>query len=195
MNGLLISSRGGEISYKVPLSSSFIESLDLSSNRLSSTISSKIGKLTNLKEWYVHYNFLTGALPIQAFRQLKQIKGFAVFGNRVEGNVLDVVESWTQLEMIAITNTAIDNGSIPTTIGQLSLLRELVIENFDPVIPTEIGLLTNLDFFYFQIDRPINASQFLSTIPTELGMLTNLKDLSIESNYGIAGTIPTGKTI
>lgn len=143
----------------------------------------------------MHYNFLTGALPIQAFRQLKQIKGFAVFGNRVEGNVLDVVESWTQLEMIAITNTAIDNGSIPTTIGQLSLLRELVIENFDPVIPTEIGLLTNLDFFYFQIDRPINASQFLSTIPTELGMLTNLKDLSIESNYGIAGTIPTGKTI
>ena len=174
------------------------EYLDLHMNEFSSTISSKIGQLTDLKHFAVGDNRLTGTLPIEALQQLTKLQRFVLTGNRVEGRPFDAVISWSQLVELGLYSLPFIEGSIPTSIGKLSMLQYLMVENMDNVIPTEVGMLTNLLSFHFSIPGPAIIegldSSMTATLPTELGLLTNLATIMINSNNEIGGTIPSGKS-
>jgi hypothetical protein len=165
-------------------------------NEFSSTISSKIGQLTDLEHFAVGYNRLTGSLPIAALTQLTKLRLFVLSGNRVEGRPFDAVMSWSQLVELGLDRMPFIEGSIPTSIGKLSMLHHLMIDNLDSVIPTEIGMLTNLVTFHFSTPGPASeglGSNMTATLPTEIGLLSDLASLILSSNNEIGGTIPTGK--
>ena len=174
----------------------YAEYFDLQLNEFSSTISPKIGQWTNLKHFAVGDNRLTGPLPIDALQKLTKLHLFVISANRLEGRPFDAATSWLQLVEFGLYDMPFIEGSIPTSIGKLSMLVHLFIDNLDSVIPTEIGLLTNLVTFHFT--TPGTAiegldSNMTATLPTEMGLLTDLKSIIIQSNDEIRGTIPTGK--
>ena len=58
------------------------------------------------------------------------------------------------------------------------------ISGLSGTISTEIGLLTNMLFFY------LSSSDISGTIPTEMGYLMNMQDIQFDQNQ-LSGTIPT----
>eukprot|EP00978_Attheya_sp_CCMP212_P008760 scaffold20576_cov30-Attheya_sp.AAC.1 len=77
-------------------------------------------------------------------------------------------------------------GAIPSDIGLLTNLEQLnfFINQLTGPIPTQIGLLTNLEALSL-----IN-NQITGPIPTQIGLLTNLERLTLSNNQH-TGPIPT----
>jgi len=132
-----------------------LERLTLESIENISYLPNSIGNLTNLRRLRINKTTLT-ALP-ESIGQLQQLK------------VLDIHRN-LQLR------------NFPTSIGQLTQLKELTISGTHHsdapspiVIPTEIGLLSNLEELELQ-------SNNLSTLPESIGQLTALKELTLDYN-------------
>lgn len=90
-----------------------------------------------------------------------------------------------------ITKLFFDNnnafGSIPASISDLTELQELVIIRVNLVnsnIPSSIGSLSKLKGLY------LNDNKLIGTIPAELGQLTQLENLHLDDNR-LTGSIPT----
>ena len=77
-------------------------------------------------------------------------------------------------------------GVIPTELGLLSNLSVLGLEfnQLSGTISTELGLMSNLSALY------LNSNQLSGTILTELGLLSNLGVLNLGSNQ-LTGSVPT----
>ena len=77
-------------------------------------------------------------------------------------------------------------GPIPTAIGELVNLTDLIVEHspLDGPIPPEIGNLTNLTHLEF------SNTTLTGSIPSEIGSLTNLTHLDLEVNQ-LTGSIPS----
>lgn len=91
-----------------------------------------------------------------------------------------------------ITKLFFDNnnafGSIPASISDLTELQELVIIRVNLVnsnIPSSIGSLSKLKGLY------LNDNKLIGTIPAELGQLTQLENLHLDDNR-LTGSIPIG---
>jgi Leucine-rich repeat (LRR) protein len=78
------------------------------------------------------------------------------------------------------------SGSIPTTIGDLTNLSELVVaaNQISGTLPSEIGNLSNL------IHLSLSYNELTGSIPATFGNLTNLESFYIRNNQ-LSGTIPT----
>jgi len=89
------------------------------------------------------------------------------------------------------------SGSLPTELGNLSSLEELVLQrlwhdnNWDTytsaisgTIPTELGNLTNLRIL------DLNYNNLSGSIPSQLGNLANLEELSLRDNEFYNTSIP-----
>ena len=55
--------------------------------------------------------------------------------------------------------------------------------NFRSTIPTEVGLLTNLEYFYAE------GNQFTGPIPSEMGQMTEIREIDFHDTL-LTGTIP-----
>lgn len=74
-----------------------VVTLRLSSNRLTSTISSSIGNLTKLRSLHLNDNFFNGTLP-SSLGLLTGLTRIAVEGNFFTGNtLLEYMPRWTNL--------------------------------------------------------------------------------------------------
>jgi len=120
-----------------------------------------IWELPSLEKLYIGSSLLSGTIPPSAF----------VFN-----------PNWKCIDM---RNTLV-SGTLPTTIGHLKELRELIAmdSKIKGPIPTTIGECTSLQAM------DLRASFLSSTIPSELGLLTNLRLLSLMHNF-LTGTIPS----
>ena len=67
----------------------------------------------------------------------------------------------------------------------MSLLLSLRDNQFSGPVPSELGLLTNLEVFL-----NFRNNQLTSTIPTQLGLLSNLQELDFLNNQ-LTGPIPS----
>ena len=108
-------------------------------------------------------NLLEGELPDLFFSPLRSLQNLDLSVNRFE-----------------------DGASIPTTIGTLTMLRQLRLSWTQLVgsVPTELGLLGKLKLL------DLNINQLEGTLPSELGNLHELTQLSIHSNR-LTGTVPS----
>ena len=78
-----------------------LESLFISFNALSGTISRKIGQMSNLKELYMFGNKLTGTIPGQ-IGQLENLKDLVVSSNLLSGKLPTELNSMPSLEQVSV---------------------------------------------------------------------------------------------
>jgi len=165
--------------------------LDLSGNEFSSTISSDISKLTNLRILHLNELSLTGQLPVDAMKSVSTLKELAIsHATKMSGPLLELSDSWPNITSLDIYRSSF-TGTIPTTIGVNTKLELLWLEGTQmdlSIIPTEIGLLTNL--VDLSIASETNDGMVAGTLPTELGNCEALLLLQIVGN-NYCGSIPT----
>ncbi|KAJ4982361.1 hypothetical protein NE237_033198 [Protea cynaroides] len=125
---------------------------------------------------------LTGVLP-EEFANLPHLQEIDLTRNYLNGSI---PIRWAQIPLVIIS--VLGNrisGSIPTEIGGIATLEQLVLEQneLDGTFPPELGNLSRLRRFY------ASANNFTGTIPETYGNLTSLKEFSITGN-DISGKIP-----
>ena len=158
--------------------------LDLGENQLSGTISTEIGKLTNLTELYLNGNELSGAIPAE-IGQITILNSLDLSDNELSGAI--------PAEIGQITGRGLSNmdlsdnqlsGTIPAEIGKLKNLYRLDLgENrLSGTIPSEIGQLTRLTHLYLN-DNKLRLNVLPGNIPVELSpLLPNLQALDLTGN-------------
>ena len=94
-----------------------------------------------------------------------------------------------QLQNLELDYNNVD-GNLPPELGLLSDSLDSLILRGGPVsfsvgpIPSELGYLTNMNFFF------ISSNQYSGSIPSELGRWTALQQFDVSKN-GLTGPIPT----
>jgi len=171
-----------------------IEYLLLFDNTLGSTISPKIGQLTKLKSLFFGSNLFTGGLPIGSLQNLTNLEVVNLSDNSYSGALFDAILSWPKIQGLSVDGLPNAQWSrIPTEIGLLTQLENFLGSKMYPMIPTEMTLLSNLSYLYlFDCKAPYgeeNAGP--TTIPTDIGRLTHLTHLDLEGLQFLTGTLPT----
>ncbi|XP_048443254.1 receptor-like protein EIX1 [Pyrus x bretschneideri] len=215
-----------------------LESLDLYSNAFHGEISSSLGNLTALVDLSLGYNQLEGEIPnslgnlckltsfdlssnnfrgrvSEIFESLSscsfgQIDSLRLSDNNFSGNLSDQLRIFKNLRILDLSNNSI-SGRIPVSLGNLSLLEELVIDhNSFEGVASEVHFtnLTRLSTFSanensltlktsqdwvppFQLSTLSLSSWRLdpSQLPAWLQSQKHLSSLNM-SGTGISGTIP-----
>ena len=93
-----------------------LSDLELSGNRLSSTIPTQLGNLHRLLHLYLPGNMLTGVIP-------SEIRNLNFGGTELTGPVPDYIGDFTKLEYLWIYSTKL-TGTVPSLFGQLALSVE-----------------------------------------------------------------------
>jgi len=99
------------------------ESLDLSKNEFTSSISPDISKLTNLKFLNFDELKLTGQFPGDAMRSLSNLEKISItFAHKLSGDLMKYTENWPNLTKIDISHSGLI-GTLPSTIGMNTKLE------------------------------------------------------------------------
>lgn len=131
-----------------------IEYMYINESSFNGTIPSQIHTLTRLVHLEWGNNEFVGTIPTDWILSLSDLQ-YLSFGN--EGLAFDFPTSeelsnssegqspWSKLKDIKLQNSADIRGSLPSAIGQLSILRNLIIiqTGLGGTIPSELGQLTN----------------------------------------------------
>jgi Leucine-rich repeat (LRR) protein len=160
-----------------------LEMLSLRSTSENFTGPVPLGNWPKLQHIDLSYNSLTGRLPSKP--SWTQLVHYEMVGNQFTGGLSMDVGFWTSLVRLAIQDQVLLGGTIPTEIGQCTLLQELYLQNnaHTGQIPSELSQCTEL--------KTLSLSQNALTgpIPSELSMISTLKGLSITAT-NITGSIP-----
>ncbi len=142
-----------------------LEELNLFDGRLSGSIPSKLGRLTNLK-----YLIIAG-LNNQS--------------SRLTGSIPSSLCRLQSLERLELTYHDL-NGPIPSCLGSLSKLEWLELRRNDlsGQIPSTLGSLSDLEKLHLH-DNDLSGS-----IPASLGSLSNITHLNLADN-DLSGTVPS----
>jgi len=166
--------------------------LDLSHNALKGSLTNQFQTLSNLRSLDLSDNALKGSLTNQ-FQTMSRLTELNIGNNKLEGTLEDVLNCGT------CTNTLVGfrsqrnelRGTIPTSIGKFTQLThlELLVKDYSlspesNVLPTEIGMLTNLE----RLD--LSGSTIGGTVPSELSKLSELKTLGLHQT-DLKGSIPS----
>ncbi|XP_027358894.1 receptor-like protein EIX1, partial [Abrus precatorius] len=180
--------------------------LDLRDNQLSgSQPLFEISKLASLEELDLSYNQLNGTLPSTIW-QLSSLRRLVLYSNKLtgvlrEGHLFEIGKL-ASLEELDLSNNQL-NGTLPSTIWQLSSLRRMVLSSnkltgVDVIREGHLSNLSELDIAYnqlsgsqplFEISKiasletlDLSNNQLNGTLPYNLWGLSNLTSLSLFSN-------------
>ncbi|GMI72907.1 leucine-rich repeat receptor-like kinase with extracellular malectin-like domain 1 [Hibiscus trionum] len=106
-----------------------LQSLSLESNMFSGHIPPSLRKLVNLEKLVLNANNLTGELP-QALTKLTKLTEFRIGSNNFSGRIPYIFQNWKQLQKLEIQASGFE-GPIPPTISSLTNLTELRISDLN----------------------------------------------------------------
>jgi Leucine-rich repeat (LRR) protein len=180
-----------QFSGTLPSACSLVQSLFVSNNQLSGTISpSWFASGLDLYSFVVSHNRFNGTLPSTIPNQLSEIQ---LNGNQFEGTI----PSWlcTADFHISIVNFAENrlHGTIPSCLGNKTL-RGLIVLNISRnalsgTIPDSLGHINNLTFNFLDL----HGNQLEGAIPQSLAYLSALHFLDLSDNR-FTGSPPTQLT-
>ena len=153
-----------------------VTEVELSENRLTGIIPREIGRLNNLRSFYLVNNQLTGSIPPE-IGQLSDLVYFGLSHNQLTGVIPPEIGRLVNLSALYLADNQL-TGSIPPEIGKLrNLVHLLLFENqLSGQVPPEIGMLTDLTFLGLSNNNmtgPIPRE--LIHIPLEILSLTGTK--------------------
>jgi len=187
-----------------------LQSLDLSDNELTGTLSDAIGSMSKLSVLRLENNKLESNIPPKLFSLPKlmelnlannwfegpitttsdgpyaPLKSIVLHDNWLTGDLRAVGKLGGQLEMLDVNSNSL-SGTLPNSLfamANLSYLR-LSHNHLTGTISFELGRLTGLKFL--SLDR----NEFQGTIPSESVQLAQLEALLLYDNF-LEGTLPIG---
>lgn len=96
-------------------------------NQVSGTIPTEVGRLYNLVEFMMENNTLSGTIPPE-LGDLTKLEMYSVQDNKLSGTIPDLFESLTQLTLWDTFNNKL-SGDLPESVGNLSNLDYLYLQN------------------------------------------------------------------
>ena len=162
----------------------------LHKNDFTGCLPTELGNLVKAWSWFrFNSNYLSSSLPSQLGNLVKASKGFDFSVNSFSSSLPSELGSWQQMGSYFYLARNSFTSTIPTELGRLVEMTSsfsLASSSFTSSIPTELGGMHKMSA-YFDLDY--NA--FTSSIPTELGRLSKLSfNFDLRSN-SLTSTIPT----
>ena len=156
--------------------------MNLAANRLTGSIPSELGNLSNLKDFRLGHNRLTGSIPSE-LGNLVNLQWLDLGRNRLIGSIPSELGGLANLETMSLAVNSL-TGSIRSELGNLAKLRMLLLGDNRltgsiPAEPGNLGLNT-LD---------LSTNQLAGALPPELGDVGNLRVLSLDFKQ-LTGPIP-----
>ncbi|XP_062000854.1 probable LRR receptor-like serine/threonine-protein kinase At3g47570 [Rosa rugosa] len=157
--------------------------LNLTSLKLSGSISPHIGNLSFLRDLSFYDNSFTKKIPPE-IGHLRRLRILRLENNSLSGPIPANISNCFKLIILDVSYNML-GGNIPAELGSLSKLEylSLLFNNLTGEIPPSLGNLSSLG----SLDAYSN--NLVGSIPSSLGQLKKLKYFSLESNK-LSGTIP-----
>jgi Leucine-rich repeat (LRR) protein len=157
--------------------------LNVSVNRINSTIPQSLSLMTSLQIVSLSDNTLAGPLP--DFDGLVNLQSFNADTNNITSSIPASLCSASLLQQFSIQENNV-TGSLPECLYDLSQLVELIIRDnkISGSLSANIGSLLSVEM----IDLGIN--EFSGSIPSQLGTLSVLSYFAVDDNR-LASRIPT----
>lgn len=162
-----------------------VVSASIPKKKLSGSLSSSLGSLSELRHLNLRSNKLFGGLPSELFKA-QGLQSLVLSGNSFSGTLPFEVGNLQFLQTLDLSRNFF-NGSLPTSLIQCKRLRNLDFSrnNFSGSLPDGFGknlvLLEKLDLSY---------NEFGGSIPGDLGYLSNLQGTVDLSHNKFNGSIP-----
>ena len=162
-----------------------VEKFAISYNQLTGSIPPELGRLASVKELRLSDNRLTGSIPPE-LGQLSRMTYLALMRTQISGPIPPEFGNLTALEHLWLFENPLLGGPIPPELGNLSRLRWAFLSGnrLTGPIPPELGKLKRLDILY------LGSNQIEGPLPPELGGMTAMRDLNLNYNPGLTGSIP-----
>ena len=158
--------------------------LYLQDNKLTGSIPPELGDLSNLTHFNLYYNSLSGSIPSE-LGDLSELRRFYLNSNQLTGSIPSSFGNFSKIWHLYLNDNKL-TGSIPPELGRLSTAIHIHLGGNDLSggVPTWLGNLSRLTWLY------LNDNSLTGSIPTELGNLSRLLRLSLADN-DLSGSIPT----
>jgi Leucine-rich repeat (LRR) protein len=183
-----------------------LESLFLSFNSISGTLSRKIGQLTSLRELYLFSNLFTGSIPTE-IGLLTQLADLVLAANFLSGELPDELSTMSTLEQLAVYDQQgleLITGAVPSfsqasnlwcvaavvspflcysVVAHFSFRRYRYFDasNNDLTGPLPDNFLINSMFTNATVSIYLRNNEITGTIPSELARIA-LLDLNLAGN-------------
>ena len=148
------------------------------------TIPEEVGELTEMKDFRINSNKVTGNLP-ESLYNLTKLENLYLQNNNITGSLSDKLGQLKELKQIYIDRNANMTGGIPAQIGQLTKLERINISQsgIGGSVPAEIGqCVALLQFMAFKTN--------LSGELPNVWDLPQLQTVMMHTNPGLTGSLP-----
>ncbi|KAG5561040.1 hypothetical protein RHGRI_004154 [Rhododendron griersonianum] len=154
-----------------------LTNLSLESNMFEGTVPAELGNLVNLQYFNLNSNNLTGELPKELLNNLTNLREVRLSSNSFTGK-LPSFQSWEQLRILELEASGFE-GPIPFNISHLRNLTELRIADLNGGVASNFPPLEDMREMKRLMLRSCNI---FGSIPSYLGNFPALNELDLTYN-------------
>lgn len=154
------------------------------SNNFTGKLPEDLGGLSKLEYLDLRGSYFDGSIPAKSFKGLLGLRFLGLSGNYLTGQIPPEIGQLSLLKRLIIGFNRFDGG-LPAEIGNLSNLEylDLTFANLDGRLPKELGALKNLHTLFLYKNR------FTGSVPPEFGNMSSMMSLDLSNNF-LSGAIP-----